>query len=234
MNKPVKQVAKRKPKNDYINNIELYNAIIDHYNDIELALLHNKPQPRLPNYIGEAVLLICNNLMKSPNFCNYSYKDEMIGDGIENCIRSFYRFDPAKSMNPFAYFTQIAYFAAVRRLKAEKKQKEIKAEIVKNSGILDSMDSIQQGSDDAEYTNTYLDFLKEHVDNVTKGVDDKFKPLKKMTKFHQQKMKDKEEIIKQLESLTVDDSPAIIDSFVNDEEVFYNIEEFVEDEDSAD
>lgn len=229
MNTLVKQVSKRKPKNEYINNVELYNAIIDHYNDIAEKLLAGKPQPKLTNYIGESILLICNNLMKSPNFCNYSYKDEMIGDAIENCIRSFYRFDPLKSMNPFAYFTQIAYFAAVRRLKSEKKQKEIKSEIVKNSGILDSMDSIQQGSDDTEYTNTYLDFLKEHVDSAQKGSEEKYKPLKKLTKFHQKKLKEKEEIIKQLEHLTIDDSVYTIDDSIN--ETQYNVEEFV-DEDS--
>lgn len=209
-----KQIQKRKPKNNYINNVELYNAIIDHYNDIELSLMHDKKQPILPNYIGEAILLIANNLMKSPNFCNYSYRDEMVADGIENCVRYFYKFDPSKSTNPFAYFTQICYYAAVRRLKAEKKEKQIRSEIIKNSGILDDMMTNQQDADNAEYTNTYLDFLKEHVDNVSKGVDDNYKPLEKLTKAHQKRLKEREELLVQQERLTLDESSDNIDDVV--------------------
>lgn len=227
-----KQISKRKPKNQYINNIELYNAIIDHYQDIELCLVNNRPVPRLTNYIGESILLIANNLMKSPNFCNYSYKDEMIGDAIENCIKSFYRFDPSKSMNPFAYFTQICYFAAVRRLKSEKKQKAIKSEIIKNSGIIDDVSSVTQDIDNIEYTNTYLDFLKEHVDNLSKGIDDQYKPLKKFTKAHQQKIKDKEDVLKQLEQLTIENVDDIIDdSTIEDFNNIISIDESDSDED---
>lgn len=83
-------------------------------------------EPKIPDYIGACILQICNKLSFKSNFINYTYRDEMIGDAMENCIVSIKSFDPDKSNNPFAYFTRIAYNAYVRRIQKEQKQQYIK------------------------------------------------------------------------------------------------------------
>ena len=150
--------------------------------------------PRVPEYIGLCIYLIANGLGGYWKFVNYSYRDEMVADGIEDCILRVQSFDPAKSKNPFAYFTQICYFAAVRRIKKEKKQRTVKAEMVKNSGIVDTLSNNVQSGDDGEYQNAYLNFLLENVDNNTLTEDDKKESLKmkKTTLAHQKKLKEKE------------------------------------------
>lgn len=85
-----------------------------------------RKEPQIPNYVGECFMMICNNLSVKPNFMNYSYRDEMIADGIENCVVAAHSFDPEKSSNPFAYFTQIAWNAFIRRINKEKKQAYVK------------------------------------------------------------------------------------------------------------
>ena len=93
-----------------------------------------KPKPRVNNYIGGCFLKIATHLSYRPNFINYMYKDDMICDGVENCIQYIDNFDPAKSKNPFAYFTQIVYFAFLRRIAKEKRQMEIRDKIIEKSG----------------------------------------------------------------------------------------------------
>ena len=84
------------------------------------------PTPQISNYLGECILKIANHLSYRPNFINYTYREEMISDGIENCLQYIDKFDPAKSKNPFAYFTQIIYYAFIRRITKEKKQQSTK------------------------------------------------------------------------------------------------------------
>lgn len=93
-------------------------------------------KPSIPEYVGECILLIANRLSLKPNFANYSYREEMVSDGIENCISYIDNFDPSKSSNPFAYFTQIIYYAFLRRIQKEKKQLYIKHKSFENSAIL--------------------------------------------------------------------------------------------------
>merc|ERR1711991_492862 len=93
-----------------------------------------KPQPPITNYIGECFLKIANHLSYRPNFINYTYREEMISDGIENCLQYVHNFNPEKSDNPFAYFTQIIYYAFLRRIQKEKKQLEIKTKIIEKTG----------------------------------------------------------------------------------------------------
>ena len=94
-------------------------------------------KPQVSNYIGECILKIANHLSYKPNFINYTYRDEMIADGIENCIMYFRNFDPDKSKNPFAYFTQIIYYAFLRRIMREKKQLYVKYKATQQFGLLD-------------------------------------------------------------------------------------------------
>ena len=100
---------KAKPEH-YVNNKEFLNALENYFAEVERAKLNDQPKPPIPRYIGECFLKIANHLSYKPNFVNYMFKDDMICDGIENCVRYIHNFSPEKSKNPFAYFTQIIYF----------------------------------------------------------------------------------------------------------------------------
>lgn len=129
-------MAKR--KNNYINNKTLYQAMIDHRKGLTEAEEKGIQKPQVSRYIGESIILICNNLAKKPNFSGYTYKQEMISDGIMDCIAAVDNFNPDKTNNPFAYFTQIAWNAFLRRIHKEKKQTYIKHKNFENSVILGS------------------------------------------------------------------------------------------------
>ena len=124
----------RKRSEHYVNNKEFLAALIKYQEDIEIARLQDKPKPRIPRYIGECFLKIANHLSFKPNFVNYMFKEDMISDGIENCVQYIHNFNPEKSKNPFAYFTQIIHYAFLRRIQREKRQLEIKNKIIEKSG----------------------------------------------------------------------------------------------------
>jgi len=124
---------KDKPKKDhYVNNKKFLKEMIEwkkKYRKHENLGL--KPPP-ITNYMGECFMAIAENLIRRPNFVNYIFKEDMIGDAIENCITYCYNFDSKKSENPFAYFTQIIYYAFLRRIQKEKKQNIIKYRYLKH------------------------------------------------------------------------------------------------------
>jgi len=132
-------MEKKEPssRKHYINNADFCKALVDYKTKVELAKQSSAEKPAIPNYIGECFIKIAHGLSHKPNFINYSYRDEMIADGIENCIMYFENFDPAKSNNPFAYFTQIVYYAFLRRIQKEKKQLYVKYKSTEQFGILD-------------------------------------------------------------------------------------------------
>lgn len=119
----------------YVNNKDFLEALIEYKTKVLLAKEQGKSKPRISNYIGECFLKIANHLSYRPNFVNYMFKDDMICDGVENCVLYVDNFDPEKSRNPFAYFTQIIYYAFLRRIQREKKQLEIKNKIIERSGF---------------------------------------------------------------------------------------------------
>ena len=124
----------RKRSEHYVNNKEFLAAIIEYKRMIVEAEELGNPKPRIPNYIGECFLKIATHLSYKPNFVNYMFKDDMVCDGIENCVQYINNFNPEKSQNPFAYFTQIIHYAFLRRIQREKKQMEIKNKILERSG----------------------------------------------------------------------------------------------------
>ena len=128
-------MTKRKRSEHYVNNKEFLAALIKYREDKEIALLQDKPKPPIPRYIGECFLKIANHLSFKPNFVNYMFKEDMISDGIENCVQYIHNFNPEKSQNPFAYFTQIIHYAFLRRIQREKRQLEIKNKILERSGF---------------------------------------------------------------------------------------------------
>ena len=125
----------KKKKPHYVNNKEFLAAMVEFKQMVADAEAAGEPKPRVPNYIGECFLKIANHLSYRPNFINYTYKEEMISYGIENCLQYINNFNPEKSNNPFAYFTQIIYFAFIRRITKEKKQSKIKDKLLKRSNI---------------------------------------------------------------------------------------------------
>jgi hypothetical protein len=121
-------------KQHYVNNQDFLTALVHHRDMVEIAQIKGLPKPRVNNYIGSCFLKIATHLSYRPNFINYMYKDDMVCDGIENCIQYIDNFNPAKSKNPFAYFTQIVYYAFLRRIAKEKRQLDIKDKILEKSG----------------------------------------------------------------------------------------------------
>ena len=119
----------------YVNNKEFLYAIVEYRKKLLEAQELGQPKPRITNYLGECFLKIATHLSYKPNFVNYMFKDDMICDGIENCVQYIHNFNPEKSSNPFAYFTQIIYYAFLRRIQKEKKQLEIKQKIIERSGF---------------------------------------------------------------------------------------------------
>ena len=117
-------MAKKQKGVHYVNNAQFLEAMKEWKERCKEAEELGDPQPPVTNYIGECFLKIANHLSYRPNFINYTYRDEMISDGIENCLQYCGNFNPEKSKNPFAYFTQIIYYAFLRRIAKEKKQQE--------------------------------------------------------------------------------------------------------------
>ena len=150
---PGKTMAKRKRSEHYVNNKEFLAALIRYQEDIEIARLQDKVKPVIPRYIGECFLKIANHLSFKPNFVNYMFKEDMISDGIENCVQYIHNFNPEKSKNPFAYFTQIIHYAFLRRIQREKRQLEIKNKIIEKSGYQEVFDDNNQidGSNYSDY-----------------------------------------------------------------------------------
>jgi len=126
-------MTKKNPEH-YVNNQDFLEALIVYKTKCEKADASGKPRPVIPRYIGECFLKIANRLSFKPNFVNYTYRDDMISDGIENCVQYISNFNPEKSKNPFAYFTQIIYYAFLRRIQKENKQQEIKNKILEKTG----------------------------------------------------------------------------------------------------
>jgi len=144
----------RKKSEHYVNNKQLLEAMIVYrakvsvakekfikkYPDKEPPWINKKSdpwegKPPIPNYLGECFLKIATHLSYKPNFVNYMFREDMISDGIENCVQYIHNFDPEKSKNPFAYFTQIIHYAFLRRIQKEKKQLDIKTKIIEKSGF---------------------------------------------------------------------------------------------------
>jgi len=138
-------MAKRK-RNEYVNNKDFLAALIKYRDDVREAEASNKSRPRVPNYVGECIMKIATHLARKPNFINYTFKDDMISDGIENCLQYIDNFNPDKSNNPFAYFTQIIWFAFLRRIQKEKKLLYVKYKMTENVNMME-MTSDRQGHD---------------------------------------------------------------------------------------
>ena len=123
-----------KRKQHYVDNKLFLEEIIKYRQSVQDAVYLGKPKPRITNYLAECFLKIATHLSYRPNFINYMFKEDMISDGVENCVQYIDNFDPDKSKNPFAYFTQIIYYAFLRRIAKEKRQMDIRDKLIEKNG----------------------------------------------------------------------------------------------------
>lgn len=137
-----------KKKVNYIENEDFAKALMDYKKKVSSAKKNKLPKPQIPSYIGECFLQIAQRLSYSPNFARYSYRDEMVADGVENCLMYFENFNPnaisartgKKTAGPFQYFTRIILYAFFRRIAKEKKQSYVKAKVtMESSHIFDQL-----------------------------------------------------------------------------------------------
>ena len=163
----------------YVNNADFLAALKEYKAQVKEAEEKGLDKPIVSNYIGECILKIANHLSYKPNFINYSYRDDMILDGIENCIQYIDNFNPDKSSNPFAYFTQIIYYAFLRRIAKEKKQSYIKGKLIQDMPF--EAFELQEQDESGEFHNAYLEFMQ---NNHT--FDDSFIERKKEKKKKKQ------------------------------------------------
>lgn len=274
---------KSKKETHYINNEDFYKSLVKRSEEIKLIRSNDTDlsvtkadYPKVSEYIGKCFVMIANKLSGSPNFRNYSYRDEMISDGIEDCILRIDSFDVDKALwkiyqdgkevfkanaiqeisdwfktnknidisisdiqdksgytqsgeievskecvikfnrNPFAYFTQLCWFAAVRRIKQEQKQRDIKGSVISNSGIMDVINE-QQEHDSENYQNGYLEFLQDNFSVGPNASDDTDLEEKTKIKFVRRTklMQRKIEELEERENKTVDNYHEELDNSAN-------------------
>ena len=172
-------MAKKQKRNHYVNNKQLLAAMIVYKDEVKNALEKETERPRVPNYIGECIMKIAQHLSYKPNFINYTYKDEMISDGIENCLLYIDNFNPEKSSNPFAYFTQIIYYAFIRRIQKEKKQTYVKYKSLENQELIDE---IMQGPNGTPVKNNFMEFIQSNMDDFLSDFEETQRKKKEKAK----------------------------------------------------
>jgi hypothetical protein len=172
-----------KPKNTssnhYIDNKQFFQSLIEYKVLVNAAKEANEERPQTPEYIGDCFIKIANHLAYKNNFINYSFREDMILDAIENCLTYMDNFDPAKSSNPFAYFTQITYYAFVRRIQKEKKHLQLKYKYIAS---LDVDSIIRQAHDEGTHTNEFVKYLQKQADAANQELNITDKEIKKITR----------------------------------------------------
>ena len=165
---------------NYVNKEELLQHLIQRRKKIEDAKAAGIEPPSLQddNYLGKVIYDIANNLAYRPNFISYSFRNDMIGDAIENLVRVIDNFDPKKSNQPFGYLTTIAWYAMVRRIQMEDRQQKIKGAIISEILVDELFDTQEIDDDGISYKTHFIDYLRE---NSFIGADDTtIKPQKLM------------------------------------------------------
>lgn len=168
----------------YVNNKEFSAELVKYIDEINYAKENDLEKPQIPNYLGECFLKICQRIASRPNFSNYSYKDDMISDALENCIKVLHNYDIKKSsersksgnINAFGYFSKIIWFAFLRRIEKEKKQQKIKEKYFINSVANNFIEEDLHGNM-ADTTNiiekarNFHDSLQNHDEENTENID---------------------------------------------------------------
>lgn len=145
-------MRKKKRTVNYVNNSDFYDALVKYRKEVDEAASNEEPKPRIPNYIGECFLKIATHLSYKPNFVNYTSKDSMISDGYTDCVKYVLNFNADLYKNPFAYFTQICYYAFVRRIKQEKRNLELYDRLLERNGFEEVFHEDNGSSDLSNYS----------------------------------------------------------------------------------
>jgi hypothetical protein len=157
-------------KAHYVDNKSFYAAMLEYKAKRVEAETNGLPPPRIPEYIGLCVYQIANKLATKGNFINYTFRDEMISDGIENCILYLNNFDPDRSNNPFAYFTRIIYNAFVLRIQKEKKQTYVKYKTFENSILAATSDEVfdmeNAISNEIQFNDNMTSFVRDYENKI--------------------------------------------------------------------
>lgn len=202
---------KRQKRDHYIDNDRFFQEMCQWKEKVVEAQETGEEPPPITPYIGECFLKIAEQLSSKPNFAHYPYRDEMICDAVENCVVYAANFDPNKSKNPFSYFTQIIYYAFLRRIQREKKQAFIKYKMVRDrvgdSNLGTHLNRMKGFEDDGGSVMEYrdpaakrFDLSETDIDNFTKDLEKEDRRGKGKTK------KSKKKKPKGLENLFEDES----------------------------
>jgi len=184
-------MAKAKNKAHYVNNRDFSEAVMDYAVTARSAKEKEQQQPKVTDYIATCFIKIAEGLSHRPNFVRYTYREEMVMDAVENCLRAIgnYNIEAATRTgkpNAFSYFTQICYYAFIRRITKEKKQQDIKFRFIEKMGI---EDFVQMGMDNegAEQTLAYVDTLRGRISQV-RAKDTAIKDFAKEEKAKKEKL----------------------------------------------
>ena len=180
--KPKEKKLKPREKPHYVNNAQFSLAVVDYVTELNQAQEKGIEEPIVPNYIAECFLKISEGLSHKSNFVRYTYREEMVMDAVENCLRAVKNYDIEAATrtgkpNAFAYFTQISWYAFLRRIQKEKKQQDIKLKYMSESGFEEYMTE----GEGAQTTNAFVDTLRGRIDRV-KAVDVQVKQFGKEDK----------------------------------------------------
>lgn len=186
-----------KSKAHYVNNKEFSLSVVDYVKSVEDAEERGEVPPKVTNYIAECFLKIAEGLSHSPNFIRYTYREEMVMDAVENCLKAVKNYDITAATrsgtpNAFAYFTQICYYAFIRRIQKEKKQFDVKIKFIEQSGFEEFMAGLDGGVDveTGATGQMFVDQLKDRIDRV-KETD---KAVKEFSKAQEVKEKPKKNL----------------------------------------
>lgn len=178
---PIDPALRGKDRADYVNNKDFLKAVSEYRVQYYDAKEKGLEKPMISRYIAECIMKICTRLSYRPNFMNYSYREEFVGDGIDACIAAVHLFNPEKTNNPFAYFTTVAFTAFVRRINQEKKQSYIRAKIASDLPSEEFL-SLQDQDDAGEYKNMYVEFIKDNNSDIITSFENK-KEMQKQEKI---------------------------------------------------
>ena len=172
-------------KNHYVNNEDFLQAMIEFKENCELAKVAGKPRPVIPDYIARCIMMIAEKLSRKPNFYSYTFREDMVGDAIKNCILYIDNFDPTIGKNPFAYFTQIIYFAFIQRINKERKQLYVKYKSTEELSILGDYEQFELSEMDGEGEGRQFE-LYENISEFIDNYEEK-NNIKKVSKKKKQK-----------------------------------------------
>ena len=175
-------------KNHYVNNEDFLQAMIDFRETCEIAKNEGRPRPVIPEYIAKCIMMIAEKLSRKPNFYSYTFREDMVGDAIKNCILYIDNFDPSISRNPFAYFTQIIYYAFIQRIQKERKQLYVKYKSTEMLSVLGDYEQYEMTDMDGEGDGRQFELyenISEFIDNYE--VKNNIKKTKKKRKEQERK-----------------------------------------------